>query len=152
MVVESSMPQKSPNGFNWGGRWKLLNGVDFHFINLNCVLRYLVPYHNSFMNNKLALVTIQHQGGFLTSFQHLCQNFASNNQKNLQRQKKKSSIKNSMISSMRSWKIVGMHLWKVAGALHNPNNIPRYAKVPKGQIKFILSWSFKAMGIWKISW
>uniref|UniRef100_A0A251UWJ9 Uncharacterized protein n=1 Tax=Helianthus annuus TaxID=4232 RepID=A0A251UWJ9_HELAN len=42
----------------------------------------------------------------------------------------KSSIKISRESPTISEKILIMHLWKVAGALHNPNGIRLNAKVP----------------------
>jgi len=39
-----------------------------------------------------------------------------------------------------SEKRLSMQRWNVAGALHNPNGILRYANVPKGQVKVVISW------------
>ena len=50
----------------------------------------------------------------------------------------KSSINTSIHSSNSSEKMLNIHLWKVAGALHNPKGIRAYAKVPKGQVKVVL--------------
>ena len=60
----------------------------------------------------------------------------------------KSSIKTSRNRSTISEKMLNMHRWNVAGALHNPNGILIYAKVPKGQVKVVFFWSFGAMRIW----
>ena len=54
----------------------------------------------------------------------------------------KSSINTSRNHSTISEKILNMHRWNIADALHNLNVILLYAKVPKGQVKVIFSWSF----------
>jgi hypothetical protein len=50
----------------------------------------------------------------------------------------KSSTNTSMTFSIRSENIAIMHLWNDAGALHNPNNIRLYAKVPYRHVKVVL--------------
>ena len=60
----------------------------------------------------------------------------------------KSSIKTSIVSSTMSENIYIIHLWKVAGALHNTNGILLNAKVPYGQVKVVFSWSSGAIEIW----
>ncbi|GJX64867.1 hypothetical protein Tco_0299210 [Tanacetum coccineum] len=51
----------------------------------------------------------------------------------------KSSINTSKTSSTMSWKIVVMHCWKVAGALHKPKGILLKANVLYRQGKGIFS-------------
>ncbi|GKB93717.1 hypothetical protein Tco_0979854 [Tanacetum coccineum] len=51
----------------------------------------------------------------------------------------KSSMNTSMLSSISSWKMVFIQRWKVTGALHSPNGIRLYAKVPYGQVNVVLS-------------
>lgn len=59
----------------------------------------------------------------------------------------KSSINNSISSPTISLKTESTHLWKVAGALHNPNGIFLNAKVPEEQVKVVLLWSSGAIKI-----
>ena len=47
-------------------------------------------------------------------------------------------MKTSMISSIMSKKIDIMHLWNDVGALHNPNDILRYAYVAYGHVNVVL--------------
>src|SRR3954465_1988763 len=49
----------------------------------------------------------------------------------------KSSMNTSMLFSIKSEKIACMHLLNVARALHSPNGILRYAKMPKGHVKAV---------------
>ncbi|KAJ0928357.1 hypothetical protein HanRHA438_Chr04g0193161 [Helianthus annuus] len=42
----------------------------------------------------------------------------------------KSSMKTSIVFSIISWKMATIQRWNVAGALHRPNGMRRYAKVP----------------------
>ncbi|GKD16906.1 hypothetical protein Tco_1206064 [Tanacetum coccineum] len=51
----------------------------------------------------------------------------------------KSSKNTSMLSSISSWKMAVIQRWKVAGALHNPNGIRLYAKVPYRQVNVVFS-------------
>lgn len=44
--------------------------------------------------------------------------------------------------------ILTIKSWKLAKALENPNDIPRYEKVPNGHLKVVFSWSSEAIGIW----
>ena len=45
----------------------------------------------------------------------------------------------SKLSPRKSKKIVAMHLWKVAGALHSPNDMCPKAKVPNEQVNVVFS-------------
>jgi hypothetical protein len=56
-------------------------------------------------------------------------------------------MKTSMISSIISKKIDIMHHWNDAGALHNLNDILRYAYVPYGHVNVALLWLSGWMGI-----
>lgn len=47
-------------------------------------------------------------------------------------------MKTSMISSIMSEKIDIMHRWNEVGALHNLNDILRYAYVPYGHVNVVL--------------
>ena len=48
-------------------------------------------------------------------------------------------MKTSKLSPRKSEKIVVMHRWKVAGALHSLNGIHLKAKVPKGHVNVVFS-------------
>jgi len=57
----------------------------------------------------------------------------------------KLSINTSMHFSRKSLKMLNMHRWNVPGALHRPNGILLWAKVPKGQVNVVFSWSSGVM-------
>jgi hypothetical protein len=48
---------------------------------------------------------------------------------------------------IRSENIAIMHLSNDAGALHSPNDIRLYVKVPNGHVKVALLWSSGSIGI-----
>nr|GEW08670.1 hypothetical protein [Tanacetum cinerariifolium] len=52
---------------------------------------------------------------------------------------KKSSMNTFMLSSISSWKMAIIQQCKGAGALHNPNGIRLYVKVPYGQVNVVFS-------------
>ena len=51
----------------------------------------------------------------------------------------KPSMNISITASTKSENIDIIHLWKVAGALYNPNGILLKANVPKGHVKVVFS-------------
>jgi hypothetical protein len=53
----------------------------------------------------------------------------------------------SMTFLIRSENIATMHLQNDAGALHSPNDIHLYAKVPYGHVNLVLLWSSGWIGI-----
>ena len=48
-------------------------------------------------------------------------------------------MKTSKLSPRKSENIAFMHRWKVAGALHSPNDMRLRAKVPNGQVNVVFS-------------
>jgi len=52
---------------------------------------------------------------------------------------KKSSMNTSRNLSTMSEKILSIHRWNVAGALHNPKGMRLYTNVPNGHVNVIFS-------------
>jgi hypothetical protein len=97
-----------------------------------------MPKDNSFLDHEMTLVPVEDKVGHLTPLQHfivVCQAtlecFAINREiihKHL----------HDLLNQLEN--IAIMDLWNDAEALHNPNNICLYAKVPYEHVKMVLLW------------
>lgn len=125
-MVETYMPKKTPNTFYKDRWWKLFYYLNFGSINLNTFLQ------NS-MTQTYPLFHLKWHVSQLSTRLHSSHRFSTLGSCIRLHMTEKTFINTSFFSSTIYENIEIIHLWKVIGALHNPNGILLKENVPYGQ-------------------